>query len=84
LGWLNNGIGIYRFRYKGSDHTAYVGVMAQEVENIVPDAVSRDGDGYLRVNYDRLGLKFSTWDAWLARTGGKLPSNVTRGLSPQW
>jgi hypothetical protein len=29
---LDNGIGLYRFRYKGSDHAAYVGVMAQEVQ----------------------------------------------------
>jgi hypothetical protein len=72
LGRLSNGIGIYRFRYRGSDPTTYVGVMAQEVENITPEAVSRDPHGYLRVNYDRLGLKFLTWDAWVARTGGKL------------
>jgi hypothetical protein len=70
---LSNGIGIYRFRYKGSDHTTYVGVMAQEVENITPDAVSRDRDGYLRVNYDRLGLQFFTWNTWVAKTGGRLP-----------
>ena len=72
MGRLSNGIGIYRFRYKGSDHTTYVGVMAQEVESITPDAVSRDRDGYLRVNYDRLGLEFLTWNAWIARTGGRL------------
>jgi hypothetical protein len=66
LGQLSNGISIYRFRYKGSDPRTYVGVMAQEVENIRPDAVSRDPDGYLRVNYDRLGLEFLTWDAWVA------------------
>ena len=26
----------YRFRYKGNDHTIYVGVMAQEVQKIDP------------------------------------------------
>jgi Chaperone of endosialidase len=31
LARLDNGIELYRFRYKGSDHTSYVGVMAQEV-----------------------------------------------------
>ena len=36
---LNNGLELYRFRYKGSDHTAYVGVMAQEVQKIAPSAV---------------------------------------------
>jgi hypothetical protein len=68
---LDNGIGIYRFRYKGNDHTAYVGVMAQEVAKVVPDAVTRGRDGYLRVDYDRLGFEFITWDEWVARRHAK-------------
>jgi hypothetical protein len=36
LARLDNGLELYRFRYKGSDHTAYVGVMAQEVQKIKP------------------------------------------------
>ena len=68
LGRLSNGIGIYRFRYKGSDHTAHVGVMAQEVQKIEPRAVGHDRDGYLTVDYDRIGLKFMTWKEWLARS----------------
>ena len=66
LGRLDNGLELYRFRYKGSDRTAYVGVMAQEVQQVEPGAVWRGPDGYLRVNYDRLGLKFMTWKEWLA------------------
>jgi hypothetical protein len=66
LGRLDNGLELYRFRYKGSDRTAYVGVMAQEVQQIDSSAVWRGPDGYLRVNYDRLGLKFMTWKEWLA------------------
>jgi hypothetical protein len=62
---LDNGLSLYRFRYLWSD-TYYVGVMAQEVEQIVPQAVVRGSDGYLRVNYARLGLRFVTWDEWLA------------------
>ena len=31
-----------------------------------PDAVTRGSDGYLRVYYDRLGLKFRTYRDWLA------------------
>src|SRR6266403_1238572 len=65
---LDNGIGIYRFQYNGNEHTTYVGVMAQEVAKIVPSAVSRGDDGYLRVNYDQIGIKFMTWDAWKAQT----------------
>jgi hypothetical protein len=73
LGRLANGIGVYCFRYKGNDHTIYVGVMAQEVQKIVPSAVSRGTDGYLRVDYDALGIEFMTWDAWTARTGANAP-----------
>ena len=69
LGRLDNGIGIYRFRYKGGDRTAYVGVMAQEVQSIVPSAVTQGADGYLRVSYDRLGLSFMTWETWRRRAG---------------
>jgi hypothetical protein len=71
LARLDNGLELYRFRYKGSDHTAYVGVMAQEVQKIDPSAVSRDRDGYLMVDYDRLGIDFMTWNEWVAQNGAK-------------
>ena len=64
LGYLNDGLGLYRFSYNGSDKP-YVGVMAQEVERIVPAAVTRGRDGYLLVNYEKLGLKFQSYDHWL-------------------
>jgi endosialidase-like protein len=57
LGQLPNGIHVYRYRYLWSD-TQYVGVMAQEVLKTSPDAVIRGSDGYLRVDYERLGLHF--------------------------
>jgi hypothetical protein len=63
---LGNGLEVYRFRYKGSDRTLYVGVMAQEVQRINPGAVFRDRDGYLLVDYDRIRLKFMTWQEWVA------------------
>ena len=63
---LDNGLELYRFRYKGSDRTLYVGVMAQDVSKIDPSAVSHDRDGYLLVDYDRIGLRFMTWKEWLA------------------
>jgi Chaperone of endosialidase len=65
---LDNGIGLYRYRYLWSDQE-YVGVMAQEVESVVPDAVTSGPDGYLRVNYDRLGLHLMTWDEYSAQQG---------------
>jgi Chaperone of endosialidase len=54
VGQLDNGVGIYRYRYIGQEQ-AYVGVIAQEVAQVVPEAVTVGEDGYLRVNYGRLG-----------------------------
>jgi hypothetical protein len=68
---LDNGLQLYRFRYKGDDRTAYVGVMAQDVEKIDPGAVLRDRDGYLKVNYDRIGVRFMTWEEWSERSAAK-------------
>jgi hypothetical protein len=65
LGRLDNGINLYRYRYKWSDQV-YVGVMAQEVAQIIPDAVERGVDGYLRVDYERAGLSLMTWDQWIS------------------
>ena len=75
LGHLANGLGYYRFSYIGSDK-AYVGVMAQEVEQVMPDAVTRGNDGYLRVYYEKLGLTFRTYRDWLAG-GAMIPAEVT-------
>jgi eukaryotic-like serine/threonine-protein kinase len=72
LGRLDDGLGYYRFVYNGG-HTAFVGVMAQEVRTVAPDAVTRGSDGYMRVSYDRLGLPFETYDQWVA-SGAHLPS----------
>lgn len=72
LGRLDNGIGFYRFSYNGSQK-AYVGVMAQEVQAVMPQAVARDRDGYLEVYYDKLGLTFQTYDHWIA-TGAHVPA----------
>ena len=75
LGHLANGLGYYRFSYPGSDK-AYVGVIAQEVQKVMPQAVTRGKDGYLRVFYERLGLKFQTYSNWLA-DGARIPAEVT-------
>jgi hypothetical protein len=72
LGRLGDGLGYYRFVYNGG-HTAYVGVMAQEVQTVAPEAVTRDADGYMRVSYDLLGLPFETYEQWIA-SGAHLPS----------
>jgi hypothetical protein len=52
----SDGLGLYRFKYLWGEQV-YVGVMAQEVALLYPDAVVRDDlTGYMAVNYTRLGL----------------------------
>jgi hypothetical protein len=70
LGRLDNGIGIYRFSYNGSSKV-YVGVLAQEVMQVRPDAAVIGRDGYLRVHYEKLGVKFETYQEWL-KSGGQI------------
>jgi hypothetical protein len=65
-------INLYKFRYKTEldpTGTYYVGVMAQEVQAVRPDCVFTGPDGYLRVNYQRLGAPFMKWDDWVRLTG---------------
>ncbi len=77
IGVLDNGLGFYRFVYTGGDK-AYVGVMAQEVQTIRPDAVLRGRDGYLRVRYDKLGLKFQAYEQWMS-SGAHIPAASAAG-----
>jgi hypothetical protein len=74
LGHLDSGIGFYRFIYNGGKE-AYVGVLAQEVQAVMPEAVTRDRNGYLRVFYNKLGVKFQTYDRWIA--SGARPTTRT-------
>jgi Protein of unknown function (DUF3300) len=72
LGHLHNGLGFYRFSYLGSNET-FVGVIAQEVQAVMPEAVTHGRDGYLRVFYEKLGVRFQTYGSWLAG-GAHIPS----------
>lgn len=51
-----NGINIYEFKYKNKPER-YRGVMAQEVQEIMPEAVI-EKDGFLAVDYDKIGIEF--------------------------
>ena len=74
LGNLDNGLGFYRFSYNGSDR-AYVGVMAQEVQFVRPEAVVRGNDGYLRVRYEKIGIKFQSYEQWVG-SGARIPATA--------
>lgn len=45
-----DGMGIYQYKYKGSDKTE-IGLMAQEVKKKKPEAVATRPDGLMAVNY---------------------------------
>ena len=42
----------------------------------MPEAVVRGGDGYLRVRYDKLGVKFQTYETGLRRAREFPPSSL--------
>ena len=55
------GIGLYLFDYKSDyrdqcGHGRQFGVMADEVETVMPEAVSVHADGYKQVDYSLLGV----------------------------
>lgn len=59
IGVMNNGLTVYEFEYKSefkerAGHGKHIGVMAQEVEKVMPHAVITLDDGYKMVNYGLL------------------------------
>lgn len=52
VGTLDNGLGVYLYRYKHGG-PFQIGVMAQEVEAINPEAVVEGPDNLLRVDYEK-------------------------------
>jgi hypothetical protein len=58
-----SGITLYRFQYLWSDQE-YVGVMAQDLTESHPNALSTDSNGYYRVNYAALGMRMMTIEEW--------------------
>jgi hypothetical protein len=56
VGFLPNGLSVYEYEYKPewkdeAGHGKFIGVMAQEVELVQPEAVITRFDGYKMVNY---------------------------------
>lgn len=57
--WLPNGLPVYTYEYKPefkdiAGHGVHIGVMAQEVEMVQPEAVITNANGYKMVNYGLL------------------------------
>jgi hypothetical protein len=58
VGSMPNGLGIYEYEYKkdfkdhpSAGHGKFIGVMAHEVEKVIPEAVSVDANGYKHIDY---------------------------------
>ena len=73
LGRLDNGLGFYRFSYNGSNE-AYVGVMAQEVQAVIPRPWSAAATAICG-SLEQLGLRMQSWNEWVAG-GRKIPSTL--------
>lgn len=61
VGVLSNGLTVYEFEYKPefkdkefNGHGKFIGVMAQDVEKVIPEAVHTLNDGYKVVDYAKL------------------------------
>jgi hypothetical protein len=61
IGWLPNGLPVYSWEYKPEfkddeycGHGKFVGVMAHEVEKVIPDAVITRSDGFKMVDYTKV------------------------------
>lgn len=55
IGETRDGLNLYEFEYKWGGGRQ-VGVMADEVEKVMPEAVMTGADGFKRVNYSMLGV----------------------------
>jgi hypothetical protein len=57
--WLPNGLPVYTYEYKPefkdlAGHGKHIGVMAQEVAQVIPEAVSVQENGYMMVDYSKV------------------------------
>ena len=53
------GLNLYEFAYKDAPHKRWVGVMADEVLQVMPSAVHTNDEGFMSVDYDALGLEMT-------------------------
>lgn len=63
VGTMPNGVEVYSFRFVW-DWPPYIGVIAQQVQKVMPEAVEEGDDGLLRVDYGKAGVRFMTLADW--------------------
>ena len=56
VGKTSHNLNLYEFGYKEVPGKRFRGVMADEVLDVMPEAVAMDENGFMMVNYDMLGL----------------------------
>jgi hypothetical protein len=54
VGTLDSGLAVYTFKYRDSPLMTHLGVMADEVQQVIPQAVTQDARGHLQVSYGML------------------------------
>jgi hypothetical protein len=82
VGSLRADIPLYRFRYIDGAET-YVGVMAQDVLPVMPEAISTNDDGFMLVDYSKLGTRMVSWAEWLAVHGDARSEILVEGIQVQ-
>ena len=63
LATILNDLKVYSFKYIGNNKT-YVGVMAQDLLGIYPEAVVTGNNGFYEVKYGLLGIKMISLSEW--------------------
>jgi len=53
---LSNGLPLYSFKYIWDDKTSHIGLMADEVEKVIPEAITVTPSGFMKVDYSMVGV----------------------------
>ncbi|NIP31924.1 MAG: hypothetical protein GTO02_20780, partial [Candidatus Dadabacteria bacterium] len=62
---FENGINLYSFNYNDNNEQMYIGVMAQDLNNMgLEHSVVTMPNGYYAVDYNKLGLRMTTLEEW--------------------
>jgi len=57
VGKTDSGFRLYEFNYIYAPERRFRGVMADEIKDVLPEAVAYDSNGYMVVDYDMLGIE---------------------------
>jgi outer membrane protein OmpA-like peptidoglycan-associated protein len=75
VGTSPSGLGIYSFQYVWGG-PVFVGVIAQEILEVRPEAVIEDASGYLMVDYSLIDVAMMQLDDWVASMSEKEDQHI--------